>query len=116
MAKPEMINVTTRFENMFGLVKQEFRGSMFTIDRVLYSSTNHLWSIYDMSTTDPKGYAQRIIKITKNDAPYIITVPNLLTANMFPTYHPDHKKYHALPDYVKRGFNELCGLKTRQRD
>lgn len=105
MAKPEMINVTTRFENMFGLVKQEFRGSMFTIDRVLYSSTNHLWSIYDMSTTDPKGYAQRII-----------TVPNLLTANMFPTYHPDHKKYHALPDYVKRGFNELCGLKTRQRD
>ena len=115
MAKHNMENVTSKFENMFGLVTQEYRGSTFTIDRVMYSGANHVWAIYDMSTTDPKGYAQRIIKITKNDVEYIITVPNLLTANMFPTYHSDYKKYHALPDYVKRGFNELCGLKRRQR-
>lgn len=115
MAKHTMENVTTKFEEMFGTVTREFNGSIYTIDRVMYSSANHVWAIYDMSTTDPNGYAQRIIKITKNDVPYIITVPNLCTANMFPVYHHDHKKYHALPDYVKRGFNELCGLKRRQR-
>lgn len=114
MAKPEMTNVTTRFEDMFGTVTREFNGNIYTIDRVLYSSTNNVWAIYDMSTISG-GRVERRIQITKHDTPHITVVPSLLTAEMFPYHSDQRKKYNALPNYVARGLNDLCELKTRQR-
>lgn len=114
MAKHTMENVTTKFEEMFGTVTREFNGSIYTIDRVMYSSANHVWAIYDMSTTSG-GRVERRIQITKHDTPHITVVPSLVTAEMFPYSSDQRKKYDALPDYVARGLNDLCELKTRQR-